>query len=278
MDENFMDQFHENKEEWARYDEHTACVNNAVTALTASETNKYAKRAEELFPDDFDTLRVCALAKIREACNDPVTKYQEYEKALKRADEIIREDRDGEFCLINDWYRSSPGRPYIRLKRAYARSLLDCGQFEPAKKQYEDIIALTHHDGYGDRYVLAAIYAFTGDRLGFKRLLKEYRECIDGEIALHASVCFFKNGDILNARKYLLRAFDDNKNYRTLVAKSINRNFRKKLQEISEECDRKEGVRIGSYEQCVCGITETMFLYDSVPEYFHWARLAAGNM
>ena len=28
MDENFMDQFYENKEEWARYDEHTACVNH----------------------------------------------------------------------------------------------------------------------------------------------------------------------------------------------------------------------------------------------------------
>lgn len=261
------------RDEYSRWQEHDACVNNAVTAVTAEETRKYAKMAKELYPDDFDTLRVCALAEIRKAYDDPVTKYLQYGEALMRADEIIKEDKEGKFALIGDWYRSLYGIPYLRLKRSYAKALLDCGLISPAKKQYEGILTLTHYDGYGDRYILAAVYAFTGDCSKMKRLLKKYKDPDDGGLSLPASVCYFKNGDTSNAKKYLFKALDGNENYRSLVKKSINENFRKRLFEIYNKCVRQGSFLAGSYEECVYGVVETMFLYDSVPAYFHWARL-----
>lgn len=261
-------------DEYSRRQEHDACVNSAAAAVTAEETRKYAKMAKELFPDDFDTLRVCALAEIRKAYDDPVTKYLQYGEALMRADEIIKEDKEGKFALIGDWYRSFDGRPYIRLKRSYARALLDCGLISSAKKQYEGILALTHYDGYGDRYILAAVYAFTGDSSKMKRLLKKYGNPDDGGLLFPASVCFFKNGDVLNAKKYLLRAFDEDKHYKALVKRSANRDFREKLFEIFDACNKKGGIRAGTYELCAYDVANTMFLYDSVPAYFHWARLA----
>lgn len=269
------EQYNERHEEWDRQAEHTACVNGAVTADTCEETQECAKRAKELYPDDFDTLRVCALAEIRSANNDPVEQCLQYEKALMRADEIVRADEEGFYTNIGDWYRSVYGRPYIRLKRAYAKALLDCGRMHDAAKQYEDIIALTHYDGYGDRYILAAVYASVGDRFGTIRLLEKYKECDDGGLLFPASVCFFKNGDVLNAKKYLLRAFDENKHYKALVKRSVNRNFREKLFEIFDACNEKGGIRAGTYELCAYDVANTMFLYDSVPAYFHWARLVA---
>ena len=253
------------------YEEHASCVNNAVRAFTYEETNKYAERAKEIYPDDFDTLRVCAIAEIRKNHQDPVEAYLQYEKALRRADEVIREDESGKYEGINDWYRSLHGRPYLRLKRGYAYALLNCGMMDQALKQYEDIVELSHYDGYGDRYKLAAIYAFLGDRIALENLMKKYEGCCGSGIFLPASVCFFKRGDLIKAERYLRKAYDCNNNFKTFLEKTINRNFRQKTEEIYDKC-LGEGYLADSYEECVFEVLDTMFLYASVPAFFDWAR------
>ena len=255
--------------EEARYNEHFSCINNAVEAIQENDTasaRKYAERAKELFPDDFDTLRVRALVNHGQ---DDVSLCLAYEEAVSAADNSIREKPET-YSTIHDWYRSLSGRPYIRLLHAYANSLVTCGRMKDAVAKYETIISLTHYDGYGDRYRLMGLYALFENAEKAKKLLKKYKGCEGEGLFLHAALCFFKKGDYETAKEYLLEAYSYNKNIPKLFAKCHNRNFFDKMEEIYAECCRTSYM-MHSYEECVVHVMENIYAYNTAKPFFEWA-------
>ena len=255
--------------EEARYNEHFSCVNNAVEAIRENDpasARKYAERAKELFPDDFDTLRVCALVN---HWQDDVSLCLAYKEAVSAADHIIREKPEI-YSLINDWYQSFRGRSYIHLLHVYADSLVACGRMKDAAAEYEIIVSLTHHDGYGDRYRLMGLYALFEATEKAKGLLEKYKGSEGEGLFLHAALCFFKKGDYGTAKEYLLKAYSYNENIPKLFAKCRNKNFMNKMEEIYTVCCRTSYMMY-SYEECVVHVMENIYAYNTAKPFFEWA-------
>lgn len=255
--------------EEAHYNEHFSCINNVTEAIRKNDTasaRKYAERAKELFPDDFDTLRVCALAN---HWQDDVSLCLAYEEAVSAADHIIRENLEI-YSLLYDWYQSFRGRSYIHLLHVYADSLVTCGRMKDAVAKYETIISLTHHDGYGDRYRLMGLYALFENAEKAKKLLEKYKGCEGEGLFLHAALCFFKKGDYETAKEYLLEAYSYNENIPMLFAKCHNKNFFDNMEEIYAECC-KTSYMMHSYEECVVHVMENIHVYNTAKPFFEWA-------
>jgi len=244
-------------------------IEESDNAFLADEAFAFAEKAKEICPEHFEVLRVFALAEYKKTY-DPAKKCELLAKAVEKANEYIKKN-SRTYVQINSWDISIDGKPYINLKYHYADALVECGRMSDAKREYENILGLTHRDGFGARYRLMSIYALFEDGVKAKRLLGSYAECEGVGLFLPASVCFFKKGEIKKAEEYLLEAYGHNNYLWDLTKKSRNSNFRKSITDMYYESRAKGSYRAWSYEECVYHIVDNLFLYDSAPKYFNWA-------
>jgi len=232
----------------------------ALEADTSEEALKYAKKALKLDKNllDADVLIADLSATDREDLK------LRFEALIKKAEKVLKKkglfpDGVGVFWGIIET------RPYMRLRGAYVKLLLELGKYKKAMNECEELIVLSENDNMGMRYSLMALYAFFEDKDKAMELLKKYEEdCVMMNLPLMA--LYYKLDDYEKAKEYLKRMTTGNDSINQFIDMLINEDSDEKIEDIVN----KGMYQLGSVEEIVIAFEEGVFLYNTTGGLMEW--------
>ena len=144
----------------------------AENASSAKEALKYAKKALELAPENWNV--ACTVAEL--SSKTPESLLEKYEQLIAQANAAM--ERDGWFSeeYIGEFWGFHETRPYMELREAYLDTLVRCDMLKKAMAEAEDLLRLCENDNLGIRYHLMHLYAHFEDEEKALALLKKYDE------------------------------------------------------------------------------------------------------
>ena len=116
------------------YDEIYKYLELAENASSAKEALKYAKKALELAPENWNV--ACMVAEL--SAKTPESLLEKYEQLIARANAAM--ERDGWFSeeYIGEFWGFHETRPYMQLREAYLDTLVSCDMLKKAMAEAED--------------------------------------------------------------------------------------------------------------------------------------------
>ncbi len=244
---------HESLESWDYLD-------MALEADTKEEALEYAKKALKLDKDflDADVLIADLSALDREDLK------VRFEALIKKAEKTLRE-RGFLTDDIGNLWGITETRPYVRLRGAYVKLLIELGKYKKAMSECEELIVLSENDNMGMRYSLMALYAFFENKNKALKLLKKYEEdCVMMNLPLMA--LYYKLDDYKKAKKYLDRIASGNDTLNQFLDMFMNSDFDEKFEDIVN----KGMYQLDSIEEIVMAFDEGSFLYSSTDGLMDW--------
>lgn len=232
----------------------------AEDASSAKEALKYAKKAQELSPENWDAAYMVAEI----SAKTPESLLEKLEKVIEQADAVM--ERDGWFSeeYTGEFWGLYETRPYMRLRSAYLNTLLDCGMLKKAVAQAQDMLRLCENDNLGARYSLMHLYAHFEDKENAMALLKRYDED-SSMFMLPLSILYYKLGDLRKAAQYLKKLNQSNKDTRRFFQSLINGDAEMLLDEMSPY-----GYQPFTIQELASAFEENSFLYGTSAAYFNW--------
>ena len=232
----------------------------AENASSAKEALKYAKKALELAPENWDA--ACLAAEL--SAKTPESLLEKYEQLIEQANAVM--EHDGWFSekYIGAFWGFHETRPYMRLRSAYLTTLAHCDMLKKAVAEAEDLLRLCENDNLGVRYHLMHTYAHFEDEEKALALLKRYDE-ESTMFMLPLSIFYYKLGDLKKAAQYLRILNRRNKYtcrfFETLVKSDAEDLF----DEISSF-----GYQPFTIQEFAVAFQENPFLFGSTAAYFTW--------
>ncbi len=227
---------------------------------TKGQAINYVKKALELEPENLDAN--CELISLLYS-DDPNRKLEELDKIIKKADDEYTkagtfEQYDGKFW---QFYET---RPYMRLREAHFRTLIECRMISPAITEGQEMMKLNKDDNLGIRYTLAPLYVFVEDEKKLLSLSKKSKN--DPPFLLALSALYYKLRDYDKAKEYLLKMADTNKDTKKFLRALVNDDM-----ETLCTFENDMGYRPWTIEELSATYFENSFLYESMGPYFYWA-------
>ena len=204
----------------------------AENASSAKEALKYAKKALELAPENWNV--ACMVAEL--SAKTPESLLEKYEQLIARANAAM--ERDG-------WFSEE----YIGKK---------------AMAEAEDLLRLCENDNLGVRYHLMHLYAHFEDEEKALALLKKYDE-ESSMFMLPLSILYYKLGNLKKAAQYLRILNQTNKDTRRFFEVLIKADAEDLFDEIGTF-----GYQPFSIQELAVAFRENPFLFGSTAAYFSW--------
>lgn len=236
----------------------------ASLASSSKDALKYAKKALELDPYNFDAESIA----IEMKANDATGLVQGYEKALHKATKHMEEEGYFEEEHIGNFWGVLETRPYMRLRGSYVRWMIMCGMYGRAKTECEELLRLCENDNMGMRYILMHLYAYFEEEASALALHRQYGGNDETEMLLPLSILYYKRGDYIKAARYLKRLAKVNKDLKRflkLVQTGREEDF--------EGFEMDGGFRPDTMEELMVELHENDFLFTSADAYMQWADL-----
>ena len=236
----------------------------ASLASSSRDALKYAKKALELDPYNFDAESIA----IEMKANDATGLVQGYEKALRKATKHMEEEGYFEEEYIGNFWGVLETRPYMRLRSSYVRWMIMCGMYGHAKTECEELLRLCENDNMGMRYILMHLYAYFEEEASALALHRQYGSNDETEMLLPLSILYYKRGDYIKATRYLKRLAKVNKDLKRflkLVQTGREEDF--------EGFEMDGGFRPDTMEELMVELHENDFLFTSADAYMQWADL-----
>jgi len=177
----------------------------------ALETSGKAKRMQlayqalEVCPDCADAYVLLAEGKTRNL--EEARRF--YEAGVRAGERALGEERfqneAGHFWGIVET------RPYMRARNGLAQCLWETGKHDEAVGHYRDMLRLNPNDNQGNRYLLAVGLLEMGEIDALEELLGQYDEPTAAWLYTRALTTFLREGDVPDARRRLLEAFEHNR-------------------------------------------------------------------
>lgn len=232
----------------------------AYEADNEKDALKYAKKALKLDKNCLD-----AEVMIADLTTDnPEELKLKYEKLIKKAEKYLKEQNLLNEEDVGHFWGILETRPYMRLRDAYLRDLVQMGKFRKAMKEAEDLLVLSENDNLGVRYTLISLYALYEDEVNALKLYKKYKEDTT-QMLLPIIVMYYKMDNYKRAETYLKKLNGAN---RELV------DFFCQEGELDEE-EMFDIVDSGMYapytkEEVMIAISQTPYLYGTAASSFLW--------
>ena len=232
----------------------------AENASSAKEALKYAKKALELAPENWDA--ACMAAEL--SAKTPESLLEKYEQLIEQANAVM--ERDGWFSeeYIGAFWGFHETRPYMRLRSAYLTALIRCDMLKKAMAEAEDLLRLCTNDNLGVRYHLMHLYAHFEDEEKALALLKQYDE-ESTMLMLPLSILYYKLGDLKKAAQYLRILNRRNKDTRRFFETLVNADAEDLFAEIGTF-----GYQPFTIQEFAVAFQENPFLFGSTAAYFTW--------
>lgn len=232
----------------------------AYEADNEKDALKYAKKALKLDKNCLD-----AEVMIADLTTDnPEELKLKYEKLIKKAEKYLKEQNLLNEEDVGHFWGILETRPYMRLRDAYLRDLVQMGKFRKAMKEAEDLLVLSENDNLGVRYTLISLYALYEDEVNALKLYKKYKEDTT-QMLLPIIVMYYKMDNYKRAETYLKKLNGAN---RELV------DFFCQEGELDEE-EMFDIVDSGMYapytkEEVMIAISQAPYLYGTAASSFLW--------
>ena len=208
----------------------------AENASSAKEALKYAKKALELAPENWNV--ACMVAEL--SAKTPESLLEKYEQLIART------------------------RPYMQLRDAYLDTLVSCDMLKKAMAEAEDLLRLCENDNLGVRYHLMHLYAHFEDEEKALALLKKYDE-ESSMFMLPLSILYYKLGNLKKAAQYLRILNRRNKDTRRFFEVLIKADAEDLFDEIGTF-----GYQPFTIQELAVAFRENPFLFGSTAAYFSW--------
>lgn len=232
----------------------------AENASSAKEALKYAKKALELAPENWNV--ACMVAEL--SAKTPESLLEKYEQLIARANAAM--ERDGWFSeeYIGEFWGFHETRPYMQLREAYLDTLVSCDMLKKAMVEAEDLLRLCENDNLGIRYHLMHLYAHFEDEEKALALLKKYDE-ESSMFMLPLSILYYKLGNWKKAAQYLRILNRRNKDTRRFFEVLIKADAEDLFDEIGTF-----GYQPFTIQELAVAFRENPFLFGSTAAYFSW--------
>lgn len=157
-------------------------------------------------------------------------------------------------------------RPYMRVRREYLASLIECGMMQLAIEECQQLLELCEGDNLGVRYTLMHLYAYVEDELHALALHRKYDAYEETQMLLPLSVLYYKLHQLDKAEDHLRRLASVNKDTKKFLRIMING-------EPDALIDHLEpyGYRPFTIEELIEDLVGNAFLFSAVPHFFAWA-------
>ena len=186
----------------------------ALDAHDEKSAIKYLKKAIKLDPDNLDV----AMTLIEYTEEEPVSYLNKLEELVKTGNRVMEEGGYMSEDNIGNFWGILETRPYMRVRRKYADTLLTSGAFRKGMQEYEEMIGLCENDNLGNRYRLMHLYVFFEDEEKALELCRKYEGDRDSQMVLPLSILYFKKRDLKTALKYLKKLAKINKDTEEFIA------------------------------------------------------------
>ena len=138
--------------------------------MTKSEVRSVSVSKLELEPDHVDAQLQLILTEAEDA---PEARLTALEDLIKKAAKPLEEEGCFERGTGAFWGIMET-RPYMRVRREYLGSLIECGMMQLAIEECRQLLELCEGDNLGIRYLLMHLYAYTEDELHALALHRKY--------------------------------------------------------------------------------------------------------
>lgn len=232
----------------------------AENASSAREALKYAKKALELAPENWNV--ACMVAELSSKTSESL--LEKYEQLIVQANAAM--ERDGWFSeeYIGEFWGFHETRPYMQLRDAYLDTLVSCDMLKKAMVEAEDLLRLCENDNLGIRYHLMHLYAHFEDEEKALALLKKYDE-ESSMFMLPLSILYYKLGNLKKAAQYLRILNRRNKDTRRFFEVLIKADAEDLFDEIGTF-----GYQPFTIQELAVAFRENPFLFGSTAAYFSW--------
>lgn len=240
----------------------------AEAASNSKEALKYAKKALQLEPENWDAASMVAQisAKTPEALLDKL------EKIIAQANDVMK--RDGWFSeeYIGSFWGFHETRPYMRLRNIYIEMLIVCSMFKKAVEECEDLIRLNENDNLGIRYTLMHLYAYFEDEKSALELYKKYEKEQSSMFILPLSMLYYKLGDLKTSARYLKILNEKNKDTQKFFTAFIQGNAEEILDEVPSF-----GYQPFTIQELAVEMEENHYMFALMASYFAWGAKKLKN-
>ena len=229
------------------------------------ERLEYLNKALALEPDNLDAMRMKATL---------TTKHfheflEELSKLLKKGTRQM--EKEGFFaddCRGNFWGIVET-RPYMRLRHAYMRTLMECRMLRRAAEECEEMLALCEDDNLGVRYDLMHLYAMLEEEKPARAVMEKFHSEKETQMLLPFSILHFKLGHMDEALSALKRLSRVNKDTKKFLKAMMSEDIENVFPEMSPY-----GYRASCIEELFVEISSYPFLFENAFPYFDWAYQA----
>lgn len=231
---------------------------------TKKKKLEYVRKALELEPDNLDAavLEAQLTVKGSHALLGALEELAKKEEWRLKGEGLFEPDSMGEFWLIFET------RPYMQLLHLRMVTLTECGMMSRAAQECRRMLELCENDNLGVRYDLMHLYAFLEREASALDIEKRYPE-ETSQMLLPLSILYYKLGQETKAKKYLNQLAKRNKDAKKFVNAVCKDDLDRYIMEMSPY-----GYRPFHIDELIYEYGAYDFLFDSVPEYFPWAKEA----
>ncbi len=183
----------------------------AMESFDYEEVSELVKKALDLDPYCIDARAMEATLKSK----SDAELMDKLDKILEVARELIGEEFFREHS--GDFWRVIETRPYMRVKEALIRMLIEHGEKEKAIGHCEAMLELNPDDNQGIREILLGLYFETDNLEGTKRLIERYENDIMSTFTWAKVLERYLSGDLKSAQKALKEAQKTNPHVKDLL-------------------------------------------------------------
>lgn len=235
-------------------------LERAQASCSCATAAKYAKMALELDPTLTDAKLLLAVHQSK----NPEDLQVRLEKLLKEEEEYLKTlDIDEESCAGN-YYQIFETRPYLKVYKEYAETLIVQGKMRKAAEACSKICFLNEEDNLGSRYTLMTLYAYLEDRSSAEKLFGKYPE-YSSFVLLPMTALYYKLEDI-DAASECLRILSENNGELKKAVQIIKSGDERTLMEIMSSPYYVPF----SAEEFVFAFMDSVYLYNTMPCFLKW--------
>lgn len=234
----------------------------AEQAASKKKRLNYLKKALELEPDHVDAQLQLILTEAEDA---PEARLTALEDLIKKAAKPLEEEGCFERGTGAFWGIMET-RPYMRVRREYLGSLIECGMMQLAIEECRQLLELCEGDNLGIRYLLMHLYAYTEDELHALALHRKYAAYEETQMLLPLSILYYKLHQLDKAEDHLKRLASVNKDTKKFLRIMINGDPDALIDHLDPY-----GYRPFTIEELTEELVGNAFLFSSVPHFFAWA-------
>lgn len=237
-------------------------IDLAESAGTKKKKLEYLSKALELEPDNLDALRMAAEVNEKR----PEELLAKFSALLEKGASLM--ERDGYFRdFMGDFWGVLETRPYMRLRHAYFKLLVECGMMGKAVGEAKELLRLCSNDNMGVRYELMHLYAYIEDEDAALALHKEYDQYEESQLLLPLAVLYYKKENYELSLQYLHRLAKANKD----TKKFLRIMARNDADELANEMN-PYGYCPFTIEELIQEYCMNHYLFDGVRFFFDWAN------